>query len=290
MDKLLNWSLAHQLGDKDAIAKVGDAPDPKLLNQLFGGPDEPGLMKQLMQVVSNDEATEDAKVTALENFEMLIENLDNANAIGQMGFWPTINSQLQPDIPETRRILAASIVGIATQNNPMSQQAFHDLNGLGSLVNMATDKASVACQLKALFAITLYIRHFEPGYTQFADADGWQLLAVTNVSDKKVMLRTLSLVSAILSTGLDAKKLENLHKHKLVDLLTAVLQDSTEGGAHAGCVDKALVIIGQLADNGFEFTLPEINALLRGIEAVDSRQDISEDDLNAAKAALNNRK
>lgn len=290
MDKLLNWSLAHQLGDKDAIAKVGDAPDPKLLNQLFGGPDEPGLMKQLMAVVSNPEATEEAKVTALENFEMLIENLDNANAIGQMGFWPVINGQMDPAIPEERRVLAASIVGIATQNNPQSQQAFHDLEGLGSLVVMATDKLSSACQLKALFAITLYIRHFEPGYKQFADANGWQLLATTNITDKKVMLRTLSLVSAILSTGLDLTKLDLLHKAKVVDLLTAVLQDLTEGGAHAGCVDKALVIIGQLADNGFEFTLPEINELLRGIEAVDSRQDISEDDLNAAKAALNNRK
>lgn len=283
MDKLLNWSVAQQSGDKEAIAKAGN-PDPKLLNQLFGGPDEPLLMKQLIQVLQNPAADEETKEVALENFEMLIENMDNANNIGNMGFWPVINGQLKSDVPEPRRVLAASIVGTATQNNPESQQAFHDSNGMGELITMAQSELAEP-RLKALFAITSYIRNFEPGYKQFDAANGWVLVDLNKEAPTKVLLRTLSLVSAILSTGLDAKKQELLHSANLVQLLAHVLHDG-EAPGHASCIDKALGLVAQLHEQGFEFTESEVEQLAAGVDLIKHREDISGDDLVEAQKVV----
>merc|ERR1712098_237458 len=107
------------------MEKIGK-PDEKALAQLFGtgGPDEPTLMKQSIQVVENPEADLEAKEVALENFEMLIENLDNANNIENMKMWPSIIKLLNDDQPEPLRILATSIIAIAVQNNPKCQDDF----------------------------------------------------------------------------------------------------------------------------------------------------------------------
>ncbi|KAK7680728.1 hsp70 nucleotide exchange factor fes1 [Cerrena zonata] len=125
MEKLLQWSIAQQTGDKESAEKIGQ-PDPKLLEQLFGGggPDEPALMKQSIMVVENPEATLENKQIAFDNFEMLIENLDNANNIENLKLWTSIINQLSPEVDDSLKIYAASIIGTAVQNNPNSQEDF----------------------------------------------------------------------------------------------------------------------------------------------------------------------
>lgn len=93
MEKLLHWTIAQQAGDKDALEKIGE-PDPKALNQLFGGPDEATLMRESIKVVQTPDVSQEDKEIALENFEMLIENLDNANNIGNLKLWEPLNQIL----------------------------------------------------------------------------------------------------------------------------------------------------------------------------------------------------
>lgn len=283
MEKLLQWSIAQLSGDKDAMEKIGK-PDPKMLQQLFGGPDEPTLMNQAIMVVENPEATLEDKEVAFENFEMLIENLDNANNIENMKLWPHIIKQLLGEAP--LQVLAASIIGIATQNNPNSQEAFlKQEGGLEKLVELASSKHTPKpLLLKVFFAISCLVRNFAEGTAKFTKLDGWKVIDLSvSKDDHKLLLRKLSLVSALLSTGLDKAEIAQLHSDKVVDSLIGTL--STEG--HIGCIDKTLNIITQLLSLRFDFSASEISQLASNLDKIESLKDqLSHDDLHAAEQVV----
>lgn len=281
MEKLLQWSIAQQTGDKEAMAKIGQ-PDPEMLKQLFGGPDEPSLMNQAMIVACNPEATLDAREVALENFEMLIENLDNANNIGNMKLWPHVISQLLTEYVSLQ-VLGASIVAIATQNNPTSQEAFLQADGgFAKLIELAAvEQTPKELRMKAFFALASVVRNYQDAADKFVELGGFaaiKLLATTD--DQKLLLRKLSLVSALLSTGLDSVKTEHFHSDKLVENLIHFLQSD----GHVGCIDKTLNILSQLHQLNFVFTAAEISQLAVSLNSVELlKEEISTDDLAAAK-------
>ena len=282
MEKLLQWSIAHQSGDKEAIEKVG-APDPRMLEQLFGGADEPTLMKQAMMVVGNKDATDEDKLTALDNFEMLIENLDNANNIENLGLWQGIIDVLTSESNVDLQVQAASIIGVATQNNPKSQQDFNKYpHGLERLISLCTNQStSQPLLLKCLFAIACFVRNFEPGYQSFTKNNGWDILKLKSPSDDKLNMRILSLTSALFSTGLDDEKVSLIQKYDVLDFVSSIL---TKDG-HTGCIDKCLNIVNQLHQLNFQFNQAELLQLQQGLHNVEHLQEhLHPEDLAASKA------
>ena len=279
MDKHLNRSIAQRSGDKEAIEKVG-APDPKMLEQLFGGTDEPALMKQAIVVASNPETTVENKIVALENFEMLIENLDNANNIENIKLWPQIVSFLNN--PENEiRVLAALIVGIAVQNNPLAQKAYISHNGVKPLIDIALDSSTLKdLYFKALFALLSLIRNDEAAYQEFEKYHGWDLIVFGSADNDKKRLRLLSLLSAAILTGLKNKE-QHIHKSVIANLIALLDTES-----HAGCVDKVLNIVLQLHGFGFQFEKEELVALEKGVKFAESREDVSQEEVAAAKKTL----
>ncbi|CAH2350383.1 hsp70 nucleotide exchange factor Fes1p [[Candida] railenensis] len=294
MEKLLQWSIAQQSGDKEAIEKIG-APDPEVLRQVFGGgPDEPTLMKQAIQVVENPEATVENKEIAFENFEMLIENLDNANNIENIKLWPSIINQLDAEIASSHdlRVLAASIIGIAVQNNPTSQEAFLNYpQGLQKLIEITSPGSEEPKDLysKSLFAISSLIRNNVRAYEEFNKLNGWEIVkSVAETKDSKVKLRLLSLLSSIISTsdekeGLSEERQANLHKYGIVDQLVTILNNDT----HAGCIDKVLNIISTLYLYKFKFATEEIEKLTSGFKNIESlKPELSDEEYANAKKVI----
>lgn len=282
MDKLLQWSIAQQSGDKEAMDRIGQ-PDPKMLEQLFGGPDEPTLMKQAIIVLNNEEATEENKLVALENFEMLIENLDNANNIENMKLWPSIIAQLSNTNKEFQA-LAASVVGIATQNNPNSQEAFlkHE-DGISTLVKLlADDKTLEDVLLKVLFAISSLVRNCPAACDKFVLLNGWKYLHIQGTVGHRLLLRKLSLVSALLSAGIDKATEEHIRTDDIVGSIAAVLV--TDG--HLGCIEKALNIISVLKSSGYGFSEKEITELSQGLTNVETVEFLSPEELELAKKSI----
>lgn len=281
MEKLLQWSIAQQTGDKEAMEKIGQ-PDPEMLKQLFGGPDEPALMNQAMIVATNPEATQEAREVALENFEMLIENLDNANNIENLKLWPSVIAQLLAEFVSLQ-VLAASIVAIATQNNPSSQEAFLKAEGgFSKLIELAAaQETPKELRMKAFFALASVVRNYQDAADKFVELGGFAAIKLLSSSDdQKLLLRKLSLVSALLTTGLDSVKTEHFHADKLVENLIYFLQSD----GHIGCIDKTLNILSQLHQLNYSFTKDEISQLASNLASVELLKDeISTDDLAAAK-------
>ena len=79
MDSLLRWSI------ENSTPRSANAPpltrkdlDPGIIDYLLGKPDAV-LMKEALEIALDENQGEDARIQALEDFEMLVENIDNAN-------------------------------------------------------------------------------------------------------------------------------------------------------------------------------------------------------------------
>ncbi|CAI5760597.1 unnamed protein product [Candida verbasci] len=285
MEKLLHWSIAQQAGDKEALSKIG-TPDPKALNQLFGGPDEASLMKESVMVVENPEVSNEDKIIALENLEMLIENLDNANNIENLKLWlPLLNILGNDSYNDEIRTLILSIIGIAVQNNNKSQSDFNKYDqGIKLLIELGEKSQDLDLKLKALFAISSFIRDYKPGYEKFEQLNGWNLITL-DIKDNspKLNLRVLSLIASILSNGLSPNTEAHLRKNNIGHKLAILLNDD----AHPNLIDKTLNIISNLYHLKYEFTPEEKYEIDAGLETIEGLSDrLNLDDLETAKMSV----
>lgn len=157
-----------------ATAPPSSNVNPELLNALFGGPSEADLMRAAMEVVTDPTATLENKLIAFDNFEQLIESLDNANNLEPLGLWTPLLSVLTPpakneeeeqtkaDEPELRR-MAAWCVGTAVQNNVKSQERLLAMGGVPTLLKLATaEDEDVGVRRKSIYALSSAVRNYQP--------------------------------------------------------------------------------------------------------------------------------
>ena len=141
MDKatndLLKWSIENSDVSREGGANAGISPDDArsargrplnadALKALMGGPSDAELMKEAMAVIQSD-ATLENKLIAFDNFEQMIETIDNANNMQNLGLWTPLVEQLKEQEPDLRR-MAAWCLGTAVQNNVAAQERVSKLS------------------------------------------------------------------------------------------------------------------------------------------------------------------
>lgn len=288
MEKLLHWSIANANGDKEAIEKAGQ-PDPKLLQQLFGGgPDEPALMKQAILVITNPEAELENKLIAFDNFEMLIENLDNANNIENLKLWEPLISVLKSD-EEELRAFALSVIGTAVQNNTKSQENFLKYeDGLPGVIEIAGNTKEVpAVRTKAFYALSNLIRHNSDVYEKFVSLGGLEIIPPVlgdETSNDKLKMRVLALLAAVLTAvEFNASFVEVLRKDGIIESTLDFLVP--DGGLYV--IDRVLNFLSQLISFGFKFNEQEMSKLRQGYENIENLKDrLNEDDYQTVRQVL----
>lgn len=286
MEKLLHWSIANAQGDKEAMEKAG-APDPKLLEQLFGGggPDDPTLMKEAIAVITNPEADLENKVIAYENFEMLIENIDNANNIENMKMWEPILSTLEYKEPELRAT-GLSVIGTAVQNNTDSQENFIKYDGsVQKLIDIAKNKEEKnEVRIKAFYALSNLIRNHTKAAEVFNKCMGLDALPVV-LNDPnappKLKLRAISVLSAYLSsTPIDEKLLETLRNDSV--LVSTI--ENLGATDNVNLVDRVLAVLAHLITSGIKLNQAEVEQLQLEFGKIESLKDrLNEDDYLTVK-------
>lgn len=168
MDKhtsnLLSWSIANSApntDNQDSSQAQNDRPlrlNQDTLRALMGGPSDADLMKSSMAAILSDEVPIDEKMIAFDNFEQLVEQLDNANNILPLGLWPPLKSQLSNDDASIRR-MAAWCIGTAVQNNEKSQQAALQQGVIEVVAKMCLDETDNQTRRKACYALSSLIRN-----------------------------------------------------------------------------------------------------------------------------------
>lgn len=130
MNNLLKWSIQNSTNAQDPEAAASQPSrnlTPEMLNSLFGGPSEADMMRAAMEALRSDEVDLENKMVAFDNFEQLIESMDNANNLEPLGLWTPLVELLSHEEPDMRR-MAAWCVGTAVQNNEKAQDKVRALN------------------------------------------------------------------------------------------------------------------------------------------------------------------
>jgi hsp70-interacting protein len=167
MNELLKWSVENSsttANDPSTGPPTNRHLNPDALNALFGGPSDADLMIESMQAIrsTDPEVTLEDKLVAFDNFEQLIENLDNANNLQPLALWTPLLECLAHEEEEIR-MMAAWCVGTAVQNNEKSQERLLAMNGIPPLVKLATaEKEGQKVRRKAVYALSSAARNYQP--------------------------------------------------------------------------------------------------------------------------------
>jgi hypothetical protein len=168
LNELLKWGVENSTTSSDDSSEAPRANssnlDPQIVAALFGGPSDADLMKEAMAVIlsADPEDTLDNKLIAFDNFEQLIENLDNANNLGPLALWSPLLSCLAHEAHEIR-MMAAWCVGTAVQNNEKSQERLLAQGGIPKLVEIATSNDEHKdVRRKAIYALSSSGRNYQP--------------------------------------------------------------------------------------------------------------------------------
>ncbi|OBT53380.1 hypothetical protein VE04_05349 [Pseudogymnoascus sp. 24MN13] len=153
LNKILKWSVensAAPVAGADGSARRPPqhrSPDPQVLASLFGGPSEADLMKDSMSAIlsTDPEMTMEARMIAFDNFEQLIENLDNANLMEPLKLWQPLN-------------------------NEKSQKMLFGEGGIPPLVDLAiNEKETREVRRKAVYALSSGLRNYQEAMNEFVD-------------------------------------------------------------------------------------------------------------------------
>ncbi|OAA54212.1 Nucleotide exchange factor Fes1 [Cordyceps fumosorosea ARSEF 2679] len=187
LNDLLRWSIENSPnGAPDASAATNGAAapasnlTPDVMAALMGGPSEADLMKASMEIITAADVTLENKLIAFDNFEQLIESLDNANNMANLGLWTPLLAQLASDDAEVRT-MAAWCVGTAVQNNTRTQERLLAAGGVEPLVALATREGEPeGVRRKAVYALSSAIRNYQPAL----DAAVAELVAAGHAAEK----------------------------------------------------------------------------------------------------------
>ncbi|ROV87489.1 hypothetical protein VMCG_10510 [Cytospora schulzeri] len=166
---------ADQTNTNTTAAAPAPAPrsdlNPEILAALLGGPSDADLMRQSMDVITSADPTVplEEKLIAFDNFEQLIESLDNANNIAALSLWTPLLSTLSHAERDVRKY-AAWCVGTAVQNNEKSQERLLAMGGLPLLVRVAlAEDEAEDVRRKAVYALSSATRNYQPAMDVVTD-------------------------------------------------------------------------------------------------------------------------
>ncbi|GMM30965.1 Fes1 protein [Martiniozyma asiatica (nom. inval.)] len=292
MEKVLQWSIAQQSENPEDRAKA-PAPDPKVLAQLFGAniKDDATMMKEDIHLLysTHPDISVDDRLTALDDFEALIQNLDNANNISSLGLWKQITDLYRYGLDEEKeqsnefRSMAAQITGTAVQNNVKSQMDFFNEVGQKGIENLLylvlNDTEDV--KAKALYALSCLVAHNGSLFVLFKNSKGWDVLASilqksfsNSRKGNKVVLRSLNLLKSLLyeeitEEGKDALISKNAKLQELLDSqLVSCVISKIDKDAHNDVNERALEVLTFLQQFGYTFTAEETSSLKERLQAI----------------------
>lgn len=199
-DQLLKWGLQNAPANPDGTSSVTsvtedvaagrrpDLADPGLYDAIMGK-SEAQMMQEELSVAMDTSRTVEDRCTALDNFEMLIEQVDNANSMEPMRMWPAVLSLLRAPEPAIQ-LAAAWVVGTAVQNNDKAQAVALRHGVLAPLMQLHLSPYADV-RSKGVYALSAMLRHYPAAVAQFAASGGWAVIERSLYDDSLNVRRKL---------------------------------------------------------------------------------------------------
>lgn len=171
---LLKFCLEHSDGRNlvDTPLPARDPADYAWLKQAFNDlQTDADRMKKLIQVIQDSNSEFKQKLASLEELEFLLEDLDNANDFHKFGGVAVCLSLLRDSNPAFRRY-GASLVGLASQNNPFEKQFFVVAGVFPLLLSTLAQERVKDVLSKLLSAVSALVDNDPELQQQFLEAGG----------------------------------------------------------------------------------------------------------------------
>ncbi|KAI0252250.1 nucleotide exchange factors-like protein [Lactifluus subvellereus] len=203
MQSLLRWGIENSAND-DSTGGVAPLTqrtdlDPGIIDAILGRPDSE-LMKEALAKAQDVSLDEDVRMTALDDLEMLVENIDNANDLEKLGMWEPLQGLLASPSDDVKT-QALWVIGTAVQNNPAAQKAYIALGPIPAVLSYLSPPARASKQLrsKAVYALSGLLKHNAAAIAPFEAAGGWEALrGALSDSDISVRRKTAFLLNSLL--------------------------------------------------------------------------------------------
>ncbi|KAI0920623.1 hypothetical protein AcW1_002308 [Taiwanofungus camphoratus] len=192
MESLLRWGIEHSTnddGEQPASQRPRQNLDTGVIDAILGKSDAQ-LMKEALAVAVDETKNEEDRIQALDDFEMLVEQIDNANNIEKLKMWEPLHGLLtSPTSPDEITMQTLWIVGTAVQNNPSAQASYLSLGPVPSLLSFLSPSVkSAKIRSKAMYALSGLLKHNATAVQQLQDANGWEVLK-TALEDSDITVR-----------------------------------------------------------------------------------------------------
>ncbi|KAK2460397.1 hypothetical protein APHAL10511_007562 [Amanita phalloides] len=198
MQSLLTWGIQNSTPGSGAPVDLQKL-DPEIIDMILGRPDSE-LMKECLAVALDESRSEDKRIDALDQFEMLIEQIDNANNLQKLQLWEPLQSLLTLDRSSPALKSAVLwIVGTALQNNPAAQDDYMQYNPLPVLLNFLTPGSALQSRSKAMYALSGLLKHNAPAVDAVGPSGWIKFREALQDPDVSVRRKTISLLGALLA-------------------------------------------------------------------------------------------
>ncbi|KAI9452258.1 Fes1-domain-containing protein [Russula earlei] len=204
MQSLLRWGIENYNNRDDSGTGADSLTqrtnlDPGIIDAILGRPDSE-LMKEALAKAHDASLDESARLTALDDLEMLVENIDNANDLERLNMWEPLQALLLSPSDDVKT-QAMWVIGTAVQNNPAAQKAYLALDPLPSLLSHLSPSPRSSQQLrsKAIYALSGLLKHNAAAMAPFDAAAGWDALrGALSDSDISVRRKAAFLLNSLL--------------------------------------------------------------------------------------------
>ncbi|CAE6489117.1 unnamed protein product [Rhizoctonia solani] len=172
--------------------------DPEIIDMILGKSDAV-VMKEKLAVAQDESREEDERVEALDDFEMLVEQIDNANNLENMKMWEPLMELIRSPVPGVQRH-AIWIAGTAVQNNSAAQSNFLKRDPLPYLLSLVTsNQVSGSTRSKVLYCLSGSLKHNIDAVRRLDELGGWETLKHTlQDPDITVRRKTAFLINTLL--------------------------------------------------------------------------------------------
>ncbi|KAG6374114.1 armadillo-type protein [Boletus reticuloceps] len=199
MESLLRWAIENSTGDRAAVPERKDL-DPAIIDHILGKPDAQ-LMKEALDVALDVSKDEDQRITAMDNLEMLVENIDNANNLQKLKMWEPLHGLIGlPSTTDGLKLQTLWVLGTAVQNNPAAQLSYLSLDPIPALLAcLSPSSNSAGTRSKAMYTLSSLLKHSGPAVEIFTELQGWNALR-HSLEDSDITLRrkTAFLINTLL--------------------------------------------------------------------------------------------
>ncbi|KAG2344610.1 Fes1-domain-containing protein [Suillus weaverae] len=192
MQSLLRWSVENSTPSTGSQPTTTNKLDPGIIDHILGKPDAQ-LMKEALTKGLDETQAEDDRLQALDDLEMLVQNIDNANDLKKLGIWQPLHNLLQSsNTSDPLKMQTLWIIGTALQNNPAAQLAYLDLDPLPALLkSLSPTSSSAETRSRALYALSGLLKLNAAAVQQMGVVGGWSALRMC-LEDSEIRVRRKS--------------------------------------------------------------------------------------------------